>query len=102
RLVAGMDSIGRMPNGWVSGYGVFDLASGRFIDRGPRVEISHLNSVFGAVEINSELLQLLDVPRYRSAWLDYCRWYGAPKQAFAAHFGKSDGGRGLLQGHSRL
>jgi len=97
RLVAGMDSIGRMPGGWQNGFGVFDLKSGRFVSHAPRVAISHLNSVFGAVEINSELIRLLNVPSYRAAWLDYCRIYNAPKSP-----GGKGSSRGLPQGHSRL
>ncbi|MBO9622558.1 MAG: Tat pathway signal sequence domain protein [Sphingomonas sp.] len=102
RIVAGMDSIGRLPNGWLTGSAPYDLASGRFLDPGPRREMSHLNAVFGAVEVNSELLSLLDVPRYRAAWLDYCRWYNAPREEFVAKWGEPFGPRNLRQGHSRL
>lgn len=97
RLIAGMDSIARMPGGWRNGYGIFDLKSGRFVSPAGRVGISHLNSVFGAVEINSELIRLLDVPQYRATWLDYCRFYNAPKSP-----GGKGSSRGLPQGHSRL
>lgn len=102
RLVAGMDSIGRMERGWMTGSAPYDLKSGRFIDPGPKIAFSHLNSVFGAVEINAELLQLLDVPRYRAAWLEYCRWYNAPVAEFNARFGKRNGSTNLREGHSRL
>jgi len=102
RIVAGMDSIGRLPNGWFTGGAPYDLASGRFLDAGKRRDISHLNAVFGAVEVNAQLLRLLDVPRYRAAWLDYCRWYNAPREAFVAKWGEPFGPRNLKQGHSRL
>lgn len=102
RIVAGMDSIGRMPNGWLTGSAPYDLKSGRFLDPGPGRHMSHLNAVFGAMEINAELLQLLDVPRYRAAWLDYCRWYNAPEEEFLARWGEPFGPRNLLEGHSRL
>jgi len=102
RIVAGMDSIGRMPRGWLTGSAFFDLGSGRFLDPGAKVRLSHLSAVFGAVEINSELLSLLDVPRYRAAWLDYCRWYNAAPAAFEARFGTRGGGRNLREGHARL
>jgi exo-rhamnogalacturonan lyase-like protein len=102
RIVAGMDSIGRLPQGWITGSAPYDLKSGRFLDIGSKRSISHLNAVFGAVEINSELLSLLDVPRYRAAWLDYCRWYNAPKAEFVAKWGEPFGPRNLKQGHSRL
>jgi len=102
RIVAGMDSIGRLPRGWLTGSAPYDLASGRFLDRGAKIQLSHLNAVFGAVEINAELLRLLDVPRYRAAWLDYCRWYNAPKAEWLAKWGEPFGPRNLRESHSRL
>lgn len=102
RLVAGMDSIGRLPRGWLTGSAPYDLASGRFLDRGARISLSHLNAVFGAVEVNAELLRLIDVPGYRATWLDYCRWYNAPKAAWLAKWGEPFGPRNLREAHSRL
>ena len=102
RIAAGMDSIGRLPRGWLTGSAPYHLESGRFLDPGPRISLSHLNAVFGAAEINSELLQLIDVPRYRAAWLEYCRWYNAPREEFVAKFGEPFGPRNLQEGHSRL
>lgn len=102
RLVAGMDSIGRLKHGWMAGSAPYDLASGRFVGPGDKISISHLNAVFGAAEINAELLQSLDVPRYRSAWLDYCRYYNAPRGEFAARFGPRKGSENLMEAHSRL
>ncbi|KQN06822.1 hypothetical protein [Sphingomonas sp. Leaf25] len=102
RLIAGMDSIGRLKNGWIAGRAPYDLASGRFVGPGDKVSLSHLNSVFGAVEINAELLQLLDVPRYRGAWLDYCRYYNAPRAEFEARYGPRRGSENLGEAHSRL
>jgi hypothetical protein len=102
RVIAGMDSIGRLPNGWLQGSAPFHMASGRFVPGPARVRLSHLSAVFGAVEVNAELIQLLDVPRYRAAWLDYCRWYNAPRADFVARFGTAGGGRNLREGHARL
>ena len=102
RLVAGMDSIGRMPNGWLTGSAPYDMKSGRFLNPGARISLSHLNAVFGAAEVNAELIQLLDVPCYRAAWLDYCRWYNAPREEYLAKWGEPFGPRNLREGHSRL
>ena len=102
RVTAGLDSIGRLPKGWMTGSAPFDLASGRFLDQGRGIQFSHLNAVFGAVEVSSELIRLFDVPRYRAAWLDYCRWYNAPQGAYLAKFGAPFGPRNLREGHSRL
>lgn len=102
RLMAGMESIGAMERGWLTGSAPFELATGRFRDPGSRIQISHLNAVFGAVEVNAELLQLLDVPRYRKAWLDYCRWYNALRVEFEKALGPRNGSTNLREGHSRL
>jgi hypothetical protein len=102
RILAGLDSIGRLPHGWMTGSAPFDLATGRFVDQGRGISISHLNAVFGAVEVSSELIQLLEVPRYRTAWLQYCRWYNAPRAEYLAKFGPPFGPRNLEESHSRL
>ncbi|MFD1789755.1 Tat pathway signal sequence domain protein [Sphingomonas floccifaciens] len=102
RIVAGMDSIGRLPNGWLEGSGWYDLASGRFLGQGKGIRISHLNAVFGAPEISAELIALVDVPRYRAVWLDYCRWYNAPKAEFEAKFKTKWVNRNLRASHARL
>jgi len=102
RIAAGMDSIGRMARGWLTGSAPFELKSGRYLDPGAKIRLSHLSAVFGAVEINAEMIQLIDVPRYKAAWLDYCRWYNAPRADFVAKFGPPAGPRNLREGHSRL
>lgn len=102
RIVAGMDSIGRLPNGWLEGSAWFDLASGRFMGQDKGIRISHLNAAFGAPEISAELIALLDVPRYKTAWLDYCRWYNAPKAEFEARFKTRWINRNLRASHARL
>lgn len=102
RLIAGMDSIGRLKYGWLAGSAPYDLKSGRFMGAGDTISISHLNAVFGALEVNAELLQLLDVPRYREAWLDYCRWFNASPKEWEAKFDQPFSKRNLKEGHSRL
>ena len=102
RIVAGMTSIAALPKQWFAGGAAFDLATGRFTGPGDRVSVSHLNAVFGAVEIHSELFDLLDVPAYEAAWLDYCATYNAPSAEFTAKTGAPDRGRNLKEGHSRL
>jgi hypothetical protein len=91
-----------MPHGWMTGSAPFDLATGRFVNQGRGISLSHLNAVFGAVEVSSELIGLLDVPRYRAAWLEYCRWYNAPREEYLAKFGPPFGPRNLREAHSRL
>lgn len=100
RIVNGMTSLAALPKRWLAGGSNMDLASGHFLGPGDRVAFSHLNAVFGAVEVNSELLGLLDVPTYRDAWLDYCRTYNAPDRD--ARVGQALGNLNLREGHSRL
>jgi PcRGLX-like protein C-terminal alpha/alpha toroid domain len=102
RILAGMTSIAALPKGWFAGIAAYDLATGRFLGPGDRANVSHLNAVFGAVEINSELLGLIDAPGYREAWLDYCRYYNAPSAELDAHVGAHIGPLNLREGHSRL
>ena len=102
RLLAGMTSIGGLKYGWLVGSAPFDLSTGRFLGAGDSIAVSHLNAVFGALELNAELLDLLDVPTYRAAWLDYCRWFNAPRAQWEAAFPFPWKGRNLREGHSRL
>ena len=69
-------------------------------DTGP--SLSHLSSVFGLIEISTELLQLLDVPEYKQAWLKYGRLYSAPTSEQVAVLGKRMKGNNLTVAHSRL
>jgi hypothetical protein len=48
------------------------------------------------------LVQLLDVPEFRSAWLEYCRLYNADAAEQSARLGRAMRGRNLEQGHARL
>lgn len=102
KLVNGMQSIGTMQRRWFAGGAPYDASTGKFAGPGDVVSISHLNGVFGVIEMSSELLTLLDVPAYRRAWLEYCRYYNAPRNEIAALLGKDPGGRGLGDTGSRM
>ncbi|MEO8114292.1 MAG: Tat pathway signal sequence domain protein [Phenylobacterium sp.] len=102
RILAGMDSIAALPKQWFAGSAFYDLASGRFTGPGDKVSISHLNGAFGVFEMHAELMELLDAPKYREAWLDYCQSYNAPPAEFEAKTGAPGAERGLRQGHSRF
>jgi len=102
RIVAGMNSIAALPKQWFAGYANYDLATGRFTGPGDTVQISHLNGAFGVFEMHAELLELINVPAYREAWLDYCQYYNAPAAEFTAKTGAAFKDRGLRQGHSRF
>ncbi|HEX9784884.1 MAG TPA: Tat pathway signal sequence domain protein [Opitutaceae bacterium] len=103
RLLAGMRTIGRQPRGFFSVGVTMNLDTGAFniVDH-ERVGVSHLNAVFGLVEICAELNQLLDVPEFRRAWLDYCTLYSAPAAEQERVLGQSFSNNTLRQGYSRL
>lgn len=69
---------------------------------GTKKEVSHLNSVFGLIEVCAELNQLLDVPEFKAAWLRYGRLYSAPADQQRAELGVSLTGNNLTGAHSRL
>jgi hypothetical protein len=101
RIVAGMRSIAEMKEGWFAGGAPFDLATGKFIGPGAEVRMSVLNGVFGVFEMHAELLELIDEPKYRDCWLDYCAFFNAPADEFKARTSASGSGRGLRTAHSR-
>lgn len=102
KLVAGMESIGEMPKGYFSP-ATYDMETGRFTNTDPdAVGVSHLSAVFGLVEVNAELTQLLDVPSFRAAWLQYCRLYNASREEQEAALGQHLGRLNLRDHHSRL
>jgi hypothetical protein len=102
KIVNGMQSIGAMKRRWFASSAPYDARTGKFQGPGDHLSISHLNGVFGVVEMSSELLTLVDAPAYRKAWLEYCRYYNAPKEDIVALLGTDPGGRSLTDAHSRI
>jgi len=103
RLVESMQSIGRQPRGFFTGGARLKLSTGVFaLETTDRVNVSHLSSVFGLVEVCAELIQLLDVPEFKRAWLDYCELYNATPAEQTARLGQPLGELNLQQGHARL
>lgn len=102
KLLATMRTIARMPNGFVTGSGLYDLDTAEFAQAAKTVSVSHLSAMFGQVEICAELIGLVDVPGFEQAWLQYCRLFNATKAEQAAECGADFGNLILKQGHSRL
>ena len=102
KIVNGMQTIGGMKRRWFASAAPYDHKTGKFLGEGDYVNVSHLNASFGVAEMSSELLTLVDVPAYRKAWLEYCRYYNATDGELAALLGKAPKGRNLTEGHSRL
>ena len=103
KLLATMETIGAMPNGFVTGGGLYDLDTGRFAPVTEKtVSVSHLSAMFGQVEICAELLDLVELPAFEKAWLQYCRLFNATREEQTAECGAYFGNLILRQGHSRL
>lgn len=102
KIVNGMTTIGGLKRRWFASAAPYDPKTGKFGGDGDYFHISNLNGVFGVVEMNSELLALVEVPSYRRAWLEYCRYYNAPRQELVALLGRDPGGRGMSDTNSRM
>src|SRR4051794_8991017 len=80
KLLGTMETIAAMPNGFVTGGGLYDLDTGRFAPvTEKKVSVSHLSAMFGEVEICAELIDLVDMPAFEAAWLQYCRLFNATR-----------------------
>ena len=101
KLLAMTESVGELPKGFFSPTS-FNLHTSRFSALRDTVEASHLSAVFGLVEINAELIQLLEVPKFKEAWLQYCRLYNAPAEQQKAELGVALPRLILRDHHSRL
>ena len=103
RLVNSMSTIAKQPRGFFTGSGAMDLDTGLFeIATNDRVSVSHLSAVFGLVEVCAELVELVDDPAFKKAWLDYCELYSASPEEQRRRLGAPLRGTSLRQGHSRL
>lgn len=103
RLRASMRSIGAQPRGFFTAGGWMNLASGAFeIADHDRVSVSHLSAAFGLPEVCAELIELLAVPQFERAWVQYCELYNASAEVQARALGASLGSLNLGQGHARL
>ncbi|HEX6685175.1 MAG TPA: hypothetical protein VF062_20460 [Candidatus Limnocylindrales bacterium] len=103
RLMSTMRTIGLQTNGFVQGGALYNLHTGEFaIANPPVISVGSLSSVFGLVEMCSELIAMIDIPEFTREWLRYCRFYNATAAQQAAEFGRSFGSQNLRQAHSRL
>ena len=102
KLMGTMKDIGALKYGFLTGEARYDMSTGRFDTSRDRISVSHLSAVFGLVEIASELIDLVDIPEFEQAWLQYCRLFLAPPAEQEAEVGAPLAGIYLTQAHSRL
>ncbi|WP_369267038.1 exo-rhamnogalacturonan lyase family protein [Streptomyces harbinensis] len=103
KLLNGAASIAALPNGWAQGGATtYNLLDGRFTGPSePSVSIGSLSSVFGLMELMTELLQLTDDEQVRAQWVRFCRLYNATADEQRAETGSSWGSLNLRQAYSR-
>jgi hypothetical protein len=97
-----MADIGALPHGFLTGEALYDITTGRFDATRERIAVSHLSAVFGLVEMCSELIDLVELPSFRDAWLQYCLLFLATEEEQLAAVGTVLAGTNLTQAHSRL
>jgi hypothetical protein len=105
KLLAGMRDISALPHGFFSANGAgYEPANGHLHNlMGEQVSASHLNAVFGAVEVFAELIALTGDAAFEKAWLQYCELFNASAAEQLKALGMQHGaGNVLLVGHSRL
>jgi hypothetical protein len=103
RLLASMRSIGAQPQGFYTGSGRMNLRTGAFdLAQDPKVNVSHLSAAFGLPEVCAELIELLPVPEFERAWVQYCELYNASPAEQRSVLGEELGPLNLQQGHARL
>lgn len=102
KLLGTMKDIGALKYGFLTGEALLNMDSGRFDTTREQISVSHLSAVFGLVEIASELIDLVDIPEFEQAWLQYCRLFLAPPSEQMTEVGQPLKGVYLTQAHSRL
>jgi hypothetical protein len=103
RLMASMKSIGRLPHGFFTNGTSYDPNTSTFNwDGSEGGHAGGLTAVFGLPEVCAELLIVTDVPEFRKAWLDYCKYYSASRQDRLNDLGIDFDSGSLASAHSRL
>ncbi|GIE95368.1 exo-rhamnogalacturonan lyase family protein [Paractinoplanes rishiriensis] len=102
KLINGATTIAAMPNHWVQGGRTYNLADGRFTQTGENsVSVGSLSSVFGLIELMTELIPLIDDETVRKQWVAFCRLYNSPVADQIAETGATWGNLNLRQAYSR-
>lgn len=78
KLTNSMKTIAQQPHQFFTGKAYMNVATGKFkLDKTKEVSVSHLSTMFGLVEICSELFQNIHFPAFEKSWLNYCMLYNA-------------------------
>ncbi|MDT0316856.1 exo-rhamnogalacturonan lyase family protein [Streptomyces millisiae] len=103
KLINGATTIAALPNSWAQGGNVtYNLADGRFTGPSePSISIGSLSSVFGLIELMTELLELIDDEQVTAQWVRFCRLYNSTAEEQRLETGSSWGSLNLRQAYSR-
>ena len=103
KLLNGAKTIAAMPNGWSQGGTLrYNLADGTYAEETEStVEVGSLDSVFGLIELMTELIALIDEPQVTDQWVNYCRLYNATSAEQIEITGTAWGSQNLRQAYSR-
>ena len=103
KLLNGAMSIAALPNGWAQGGAIaYNLNDGRFSGpTEPSVAVGSLSSVFGLIEVMTEVVALADLPQVKDKWVQFCRLYNATSAEQREATGSTWGSLNLRQAYSR-
>lgn len=102
KLINSVTTIAALPNGWAQGGARLDLDTGKYAEQKEKsVEVSHLGSVFGLIELMTELIDLIDDDDVRDKWVEYCRLYNSSGDEQKKVTGKDWGNLNLRQAYAR-
>ncbi|MFW6354326.1 MAG: twin-arginine translocation signal domain-containing protein [Verrucomicrobiota bacterium] len=102
-IVNSMESIGAAKWGFFTGTFAFDIETKKMVaPEDPHPNASHLSTMFGLPEVCSELIQLLDVPSFTAAWIQYCTLYNAPREVLDEQLSERYRDPGFVLSHSRI
>ncbi|MFF3499561.1 Tat pathway signal sequence domain protein [Streptomyces sp. NPDC003247] len=103
KLLNGARTIAALPNGWAQGGKItYNLADGTFSGPSEKsVSVGALSSVFGLIEVMTELNDLVDEPDVKAQWVNFCRLYNSTKAEQREATGSDWGSLNLKQAYSR-
>jgi len=82
KILAGVESLGKMPLGLRSGRNLvfgYDPSTGKLSELNDELGTYNLATIMGGAEVVFELNMMLDDERWQKLWLQYCRLYNAKR-----------------------
>lgn len=82
KILAGVESLGKMPLGLRTGRNLvfgYDPKTGALSELNNELGTYNLATIMGGAEVVFELNQMLDDQHWQNLWLQYCRLYNAPR-----------------------